>query len=110
MAVLKVRNSKAKPSKIINYVVHREKTEDKLISGLNCTPENVKDQFELTKNTYKKNKGVQYHHYMQSYKPGEVAPEKAHELGMELAEKIASDKFECLVVTHIDENLRHAHS
>jgi len=40
-----------------------------------------------TKNLYEKTRGLQYHHMIQSFKPGEVDPDKAHEIGIELAEK-----------------------
>ena len=34
-----------------------------------------------TKNLYEKTRGLQYHHIIQSFKPGEVNPDKAHALG-----------------------------
>lgn len=109
MAVLKVRTSKAKINRIIDYVSNKEKTEEKLISGHNCTPENAKEEFATTKEIYKKTGGIQYHHYMQSFLPGEVTPEQAHQLGQELAEKIGGDKFECYIATHVDKEHIHNH-
>ena len=45
------------------------------------------------------------------FAPGEVAPEQAHALSVEFANRILGDKFEAVVATHIktvQENLGHA--
>ena len=49
MAIVKVTNSKASLRKAINYITQEEKTEDKLVSGINCTPETALDEMKATK-------------------------------------------------------------
>ena len=49
MAVIKAANSAAGLNRIIDYVTKDEKTEAKLVSGINCNPETVKDEMAATK-------------------------------------------------------------
>ena len=109
MAVIKRIASKATPNKIVSYLTKEEKTQEQLISGKDCTPEYVLDEFKATKELYNQNKGVMYHHIVQSFSPEDnIKPDKAHELGKELAEKQFTD-HEVLVVTHIDKDHIHNH-
>ena len=43
MAVIKAVSSKAGIGHAIDYVTKKEKTEEKLVSGLHCEPETVKE-------------------------------------------------------------------
>ncbi len=109
MAVIKRIASKATPNKIVSYLTKEEKTQEQLISGKDCTPEYVVDEFNATKELHNQNRGVNYHHIVQSFSPDDnIKPEKAHELGKELAEKQFKD-HEVLVVTHIDKDHIHNH-
>ena len=108
MAHIKSVSGKSPIRKIVNYVTNKKKTNDNLISGYNCDPENVKSQMNFTKIQFNKTDGLQYYHIIQSFKPGEITTEKAHELGKELAEKIAKN-YEVLIVTHIDKEHIHNH-
>ena len=45
----------------------------------------------------------------QSFLPGEVTPEKAHELGCELAKRFLKGKYQYVVATHIDKAHIHNH-
>ncbi|MGN2371992.1 relaxase/mobilization nuclease domain-containing protein, partial [Clostridium cagae] len=109
MAIIKVTNSKASIGKVINYVTKEEKTEDKLVSGINCTPETVLDEMKVTKEQFRKTDGRQYAHYIHSFKPGEqITHEKAHKLALELSEKQFKG-YEVLVATHKDKDHIHSH-
>lgn len=109
MAILKVTNSKASINKAINYVTQEEKTEKKLVSGINCTPESVVDEMKATKEQFRKTDGRQYAHYIHSFKPGEdITHDKAHKLALELAEK-EFKSYEVLVATHKDKDHIHSH-
>src|SRR5699024_8839801 len=52
--------------------------------------------------------GIQAHHVIQSFKPDEVTPEKANQVGLELAEKLAPG-HEVAVYTHDDTDHIHNH-
>ncbi|WP_201790063.1 hypothetical protein [Campylobacter lanienae] len=49
MAVIKAVSSKAGIGHAIDYVTKKEKTEEKLVSGLHCEPETVKQSYEKFK-------------------------------------------------------------
>ena len=48
MAVIKAVSSKAGIGQALDYVTKEEKTEDKLVSGLHCEPDTVKDEMQAT--------------------------------------------------------------
>ena len=49
MAIVKFIASKCSMSYIFKYVMDKEKTGDKLISGINCSPESAFDEFTYVK-------------------------------------------------------------
>ena len=108
MAVIKRIASKGSVKVIINYVLSKEKTDERIISGKDCSPQNVIDEMNTTKELYNKTDGISYHHIIQSFKPDETNPKKAHEIGLELA-KSQFKNHEVLVVTHIDKQHIHNH-
>ena len=108
MAVIKRIASKGSVKIIINYVLSKEKTDERIVSGKDCSPGNAVSEMDATKELYSKTGGISYHHIIQSFKPDEITPEKAHEIGIELAEKQFRD-HEVLIVTHKDKNHIHNH-
>lgn len=109
MAIIKRISSKATVGKLKKYLIQEEKTEEKLISGINCTTENLEREFKLTKELYDKSNGIQYHHIIQSFSPEDnINFEKVHRLGQELADKCFKG-FEVFVVTHKDKEHIHNH-
>lgn len=48
-------------------------------------------------------------HAFQSFAPGEVTPEVAHEIGVKLAQELWGDRFEVVVATHLNTNCIHNH-
>ena len=104
MAVIKAVSSKAGIGHAIDYVTKKEKTEEKLVSGLHCEPETVKEEMQATKELWGKTDGRTYKHYVQSYhEDEEITPEQAHKNAVELAEHTKAWKgHEVLIATHID--------
>ena len=49
------------------------------------------------------------HHLMQSFEPGEVSYEKAHEIGRQLADAVTKGQHEYVLTTHIDKGHIHNH-
>ena len=97
-------SSKAGIGHAIDYVTKKEKTEEKLVSGLHCEPETVKEEMQATKELWGKTDGRTYKHYVQSYHEDEkITPEQAHKNAVELAEHTKAWKgHEVLIATHID--------
>jgi len=87
MAIIKSLPSKGSVNSIIKYVLDQEKTEERIISSKDCNPNDAIEEINATKNLYEKTRGLQYHHIIQSFKPGETNPEKAHKIDIELTEK-----------------------
>lgn len=103
MATIKLGNTKS-ANKLISYAEKRAERS----SGLNCSPTTAKAQLKVTREMWGKNGGIQAHHVIQSFKPDEVTPEKANELGQELAEKLGKG-HEVLIYTHSDTDHIHNH-
>lgn len=79
-----------------------------LVSGINCRPESVYDDFLSTKLLYHKDGGTLFYHMVQSHPKGaEVDPVAAHAAAMELAKYYKGCKV--LVCTHVDRDHVHSH-
>ena len=93
------------------HVPEKGKTEEKLVSGLHCEPETVKEEMQATKELWGKTDGRTYKHYVQSYhEDEEITPEQAHKNAVELAEHTKAWKgHEVLIATHIDKGHIHTH-
>ena len=99
MAVVKFVNSGSPMNNIFDYVTRREATENKLISGVNCSPESALEEFKFVKKRFGKEDGRTYYHIIQSFSPDDnLTPETAHEIGLKFAEYFPG--FQVLVATH----------
>lgn len=111
MAVIKAVSSKAGIGTAIYYVTKEEKTEQTLLSGLNCEPDTVKEEMQATKVLWGKTDGRTYKHFVQSFAPDEkIDPVQAHQLACQLAaERPEWRGFEVLIATHKDKEHIHTH-
>lgn len=106
MAVCKQGSTKS-ANQLIRYA---EKRAD-VTSTINLPSDDrkvVEDRFKRTREQFGKNGSIQAHHVIQSFKPNEISPEQANELGRRLAEKIAKG-HEVVVYTHTDKEHIHNH-
>ena len=103
--------SRAAMRGVMLYVMQEMKTTwegGPLISGINCQPQSVYDDFLNTKLLYHKDGGVMFYHMVQSFPKGAaVDPRQAHEAARRLAEYF--DGCEVLVCTHVDREHIHSH-
>ena len=94
-------------SGILHYVTNREKTTQRLISGVNCVAESAYEEFTATKLQFHKTGGRAYYHIVQAFAPNDPLDfDTAHELGIKLAEHFPG--YQCLVATHM--NTAHIHN
>ncbi|PKM73483.1 MAG: hypothetical protein CVU91_04130 [Firmicutes bacterium HGW-Firmicutes-16] len=95
----------------IAYAINPDKTEQRLFeSTLNCgSVKTAYDDMQATKERYGKTDGVLGYHFIQSFRPGEITPEKAHELGVEFADRLFGNRFEAVIGTHLDKQHLHNH-
>ena len=103
--------SRAAMRGVMLYVMQEKKTTwegEPLVSGINCQPQSVYDDFINTKLLYHKDGGVMFYHMVQSFPKGAaVDPRQAHEAARRLAEYF--DGCEVLVCTHVDREHVHSH-
>lgn len=117
----------AAPKRMLAYVTNEEKTEHTLVTGLNCAKkfEDAYADMEFIFETYsgerffkksiksdtaeREKQKIRLHHYIQSFKPGEVTPDEAHQIGVEWAEKVFGKNRMVLCATHTDRGHIHNH-
>ena len=95
---------------VFSYVQRPEATQKgEYVTALNCLKETALRQMILTKRHYGKTDGYIAWHGYQSFKPEEVTPQLAHEIGVKLAKEMWGDRFEIIVTTHLDKEHIHCH-
>ena len=110
MATTKLWKFKSRLDTLINYAINGEKTENKLyVSGINCIPDTAFYEMQNVKKQFFKTKGIECFHGYQSFVTGEVTPEQAHKIGVELAKQVWGDKFQVIVSTHLNTDNIHNH-
>lgn len=110
MAITKTHPIKSTLKAAIDYICNPEKTDGKLlVSSYGCTAETADIEFAWTRR-HAIDKGTHLgRHLIQAFEPGEVTPEEAHEIGMQLAKEILGGKYEFVLTTHIDKGHIHNH-
>src|SRR5699024_3606845 len=91
-------------SQLCNYAEKRAIEKD----GYNLDIDYAKSQMKQTRELFSKKDGIQAHHVIQSFTPDEVRPEKANQVGFELAEQLAPG-HEVAVYKHDDTDHIHNH-
>lgn len=103
MATIQLGNTKV-ANKLVSYAEKRAEER----SGVDCPPEYAKSQMKATRELWGKPDGIQAHHVIQSFKPGEVTAKEANEIGRDLAQNI-SKGHEAVIYTHTDKEHIHNH-
>lgn len=105
-------------SDVIDYAMNSKKTQQtnesaevmqQFVSGVNCHPGTAREEMLAVKRRFGKEDGTVAYHGYQSFAPGEVTPELAHQIGIELAQQLWGDKYQVVVATHLDKD-SHIHS
>ena len=110
MAITKIKPIKSTLKKALDYICNPAKTDEKImISSYGCSHETADIEFGFTL-AQAINKGNNLaHHMIQSFEPGEVTPEQAHEIGKRLADEVTKGQYEYVLTTHIDKGHVHNH-
>ncbi len=125
MAATKIISSRATLKKALDYTKNEEKTladainyvenpaktiaDVRYVTGINCTSDIAADEMQKTKELWEKPDGIQYYHAIQSFKPGEIEPDMAHDIGVKLANIMWGEKYQVVVSTHLDKAHIHNH-
>ena len=92
------------------YTQNDEKTDKKMyVSTINCPKHDPYGAMIATKKQFGKLGGNVAYHGFQSFKPGEVTPEEAHQIGMETAKRMWGDEYQIVVTTHLNTDSLHNH-
>ena len=93
----------------VDYALNRDKTESVCFeTGLSCLCETAFADMRANNLRWHKTGGVQGYHLVQSFVEGEVTPELAHQIGVELADQLLDGRYQAVVTTHL--NTRHVHN
>ena len=100
--------------KALHYASDERKTvigEEKAmyVTGVNCTAETAFAEMKAVQERFDKTVGNVAYHAYQSFKTGEVKPQIAHKLGVELAKRMWGDQYQVLVATHFNTGTYHNH-
>ena len=110
MAVTKITPIKSTLKKALEYIQNPDKTDDKmLVSSFGCSYETADIEFAFTLSQALDKGNNLAHHLIQSFEPGEVSFEKAHEIGKQLADAVTKGQYEYVLTTHIDKGHVHNH-
>ena len=95
---------------VIDYAKNKDKTEKEFyVTGINCEPDSAYEEMLDTKKFYNKEDKILAFHAYQSFKEGEVTPELAHQIGIQLANEMWGDRFQVIVTTHLNTHCIHNH-
>ena len=87
MAVTKIKPIKGTLNKALDYIQNPAKTDEKmLVSSFGCSYETADIEFGFTLSQALDKGNNLAHHLIQSFEPGEVDYQTAHEIGRQLAD------------------------
>ena len=110
MAYTKIHAITATVDKAVAYICNSDKTDEGiLISSYGCSPETAAFDFKFSLSKTRQSDINKAYHLIQSFAPGEVSYEEAHQIGNELADKLLCSRYSYIVSTHIDRGHIHNH-
>ena len=110
MAITKIHAITQSVQKAVDYICNPDKTDGMmLVDSFACCPQIAGIEFAdaISQGTGRGNK--QAFHLIQSFAPGEVDAEKAHEIGQELASRLLKGNHSYVIATHVDKHSIHNH-
>ena len=94
----------------VDYALNRDKTESVCFeTGLSCLCVTAFADMKANNQRWHKTGGVQGYHLVQSFAEGEVTPELAHQIGVELADQLLGGRYQAVVTTHLNTGHIHNH-
>ena len=112
MATTKLFPITATERKAISYIADGSKTDNgRLISTFCCSsdPAQASRDFASVRACGTGKNKILSQHFIQSFKPGEITPERALEVGEELCEKFLKGQYQYYLAVHVDKAHVHLH-
>lgn len=113
MATTKLFAIKTTEVKALAYIANPAKTDNgRLIFTFGCSsdPVQASKDFDAVRASGTGKSTVLSQHFIQSFAPGEVTPERAMEIGKELCEKFLQDNYQYFLAVHTDKDHIHLHT
>lgn len=112
MAATKIFPITATEVKALTYIANPEKTDNgRLIitSGCSTDPNQASRDFDEIRARGTGLHTVLSQHFIQSFSPGEITPEKALEIGREMCERFLKNEYQYFLAVHTDKSHIHLH-
>ncbi|MDL2232520.1 relaxase/mobilization nuclease domain-containing protein [Ruminococcaceae bacterium OttesenSCG-928-L11] len=102
----------------VGYIINPGKTASgDLVKCFACDPHTVDTEFLITKREYdyitgrdQRERNILAYHIRQSFKPGEITPQEALEVGYELVSRFTKNQHAFIVAVHTDKAHVHCHA
>jgi hypothetical protein len=110
MAVTKIIPIRVAIQNSVAYICNPAKTDDRLlVHSESCFPHTAGLEFQHYMSQARAGGNAIGRHLIQSFAPGEVSPEQAHEIGKRLAAEILKGEYAFVMATHVDRGHVHNH-
>ena len=110
MSITRIHAIKATVKRSVDYICNPDKTDSGiLIYSFGTEPSHAAISFQKTLDKTDKSDPNLAYHLIQSFAPGEVSANEAHEIGKELAERLLGGKYSYVLSTHTDKGHVHNH-
>ncbi|MBP1535779.1 MAG: relaxase/mobilization nuclease domain-containing protein [Ruminococcus sp.] len=112
MATTKIFSVSVDELASLKYIANPEKTDNgRLIftQGCSADPEQAHRDYEEIRANGTGRSTVLAQHFIVSFKPGEITPERALQLGQEICEQFLKGEYQYFMACHIDKEHTHLH-
>lgn len=114
MAYTEIHSIHTTLHKAIAYVINPEKTDGgRLVEAYGCLPTSdanaIAQEFDEIRLLGTGRGSILAQHIVQSFRPGEVTPEQALEIGRETAQQMLKGKYQYVLSVHLDQDHIHCH-
>jgi hypothetical protein len=112
LAVTSIHSVKATVGSAIRYIVDGDKTVDGLyVQSYACRSDSrgASEDFRTVRGRGTGRTQILAHHIIQSFKPNEVTPEQALQIGDELCDKFLKGNYQYVLAVHSDKEHIHCH-
>jgi len=112
MAAIKIFPITATEVKALTYIANPEKTDNgRLIvtSGCSSEPNQASKEFEEIRANGTGRNTVLSQHFIVSFQPDEITPERALQVGQEICEKFLKGEYQYFLACHTDKSHTHLH-
>ena len=112
MATTKIFSISADDLASLNYIANPDKTDNgRLIITQGCSsdPLQASSDFDEIRRHGTGKSSVLAQHFIVSFKPGEITPERALQVGQEICEQFLKGEYQYFMTCHIDKEHTHLH-